>query len=421
MTVLIAGGGIAGLTLGLTCHEIGVPFRVFESRDVVRPLGVGINIQPNAARELIAMGLEGALDAIGVRTREYGFYTKHGLEIWVEPRGAAAGYHWPQYSIHRGQLQMLLYRALTDRAGLDSVLCGARAQSAATTYRGARLETSQGAFDGDVIVACDGIHSAIRAERHPDEGAPIWNGAVLWRAISKAPAFRGGASMALIGHGTQRIVAYPLSEPDPETGFCEMNWIAEKVFDTEGGWSKEDWTKPVDPAVFADDFADWRYYWFDAPALIDGATEVLEYPMVDRDPLERWTEGRVTLLGDAAHATYPVGSNGAGQAILDARVLGAAFLEHGVNEDALAAYEAKRRPATSAVTLANRGTGPDAVMQWVEDRCGGRFDDIEDVIPQAELAAHAERYKQLAGMTVEAVNDAPPIISPGSRVSDVLT
>ena len=142
-------------------------------------------------------------------------------------RGAAAGYHWPQYSIHRGQLQMLLYRALTDRAGLDSVLCGARAQSAATTYRGARLETSQGAFDGDVIVACDGIHSAIRAERHPDEGAPIWNGAVLWRAISKAPAFRGGASMALIGHGTQRIVAYPLSEPDPETGFCEMNWIAE--------------------------------------------------------------------------------------------------------------------------------------------------------------------------------------------------
>ena len=416
MTVLIAGGGIAGLTLGLTLHEIGVPFRVLESRQVVRPLGVGINIQPNASRELIAMGLEGDLDAIGIRTREYGFYSSHGLEIWVEPRGAAAGYDWPQYSIHRGQLQMLLFRALVQRVGMNAIVCGARAQSATPTASGVRLQTTEGAFEGDLLVACDGIHSAIRAERHPDEGAPIWNGAVLWRAITKAPAFRGGASMALIGHGTQRIVAYPLSAPNPETGLCDMNWIAEKVFDTSGGWTKDDWNKPVDPAVFADDFADWRYDWFDTPALIAGAKEVLEYPMVDRNPLERWTEDRVTLMGDAAHATYPVGSNGASQAILDARVLGAMFLEHGVTPDALEAYEAARRPATSAVTLANRGTGPDAVMQWVEDRCGGQFDDIEDVIPKAELAAHAERYKQLSGMTVEAVNDAPPIIAPGARI-----
>ncbi len=416
MSVLIAGGGIAGLTLGLTLHEIGVPFRIFESRQVVRPLGVGINIQPNASRELIAMGLEGELDAIGVRTREYGFYSKHGHEIWVEPRGAAAGYDWPQYSIHRGHLQMLLFRALVERAGMASIVCGARAQSVTPTFSGVRLHTTEGAFEGDLLIACDGIHSAIRAERHPDEGAPIWNGAVLWRATSKAPAFRGGASMALIGHGTQRIVAYPLTEPDPETGLCQMNWIAEKVFDTEGGWSREDWTKPVDPAVFRDDFADWKYDWFDAPALIDGASEVLEYPMVDRDPLERWTEGKVTLLGDAAHPTYPVGSNGASQAILDARCLGAAFLEHGVTQDALEAYETERRPATSAVTLANRGAGPDAVMQWVEDRCDGQFDDIEDVIPRAELAAHADRYKQLSGMTVDAVNSAPPIIAPGARI-----
>ncbi len=416
MTVLIAGGGIAGLSLGLTLHEIGVPFQVFESRQVVRPLGVGINIQPNASRELIAMGLEGDLDAIGVRTREYGFYSKLGKEIWVEPRGAAAGYNWPQYSIHRGHLQMLLFRALVERAGMGSIVCGARAQSATPTVGGVRLHTTEGVFEGDVLIACDGIHSAIRAERHPDEGAPIWNGAVLWRAISKAPAFRGGASMALIGHGTQRIVAYPLTDPDPETGHCDMNWIAEKVFDTSGGWTKDDWTKPVDPAVFRDDFADWKYDWFDAPALIAGASEVLEYPMVDRDPLERWTKDRVTLMGDAAHATYPVGSNGASQAILDARCLGAAFLEHGVTPDALEAYEAQRRPGANAVTLANRGTGPDAVMQWVEDRCGGAFDAIEDVIPLAELAAHADRYKQLSGMTVEAVNDAPPIIQPGARI-----
>lgn len=415
MTVLIAGGGIAGLALGLTLHEIGVPFRIFESRQVVRPLGVGINIQPNASRELIAMGLEPDLDAIGVRTREYGFYSKHGLEIWVEPRGAAAGYDWPQYSIHRGHLQMLLFRALVQRAGMDAIVCGARAQSATPTANGVRLHTTEGAFEGDLLIACDGIHSAIRAEMHPDEGAPIWNGAVLWRAISKAPAFRGGASMALIGHGTQRIVAYPLSEPDPETGLCDMNWIAEKVFDTTGGWSKDDWTKPVDPSVFAGDFADWAYDWFEAPALIAGASEVLEYPMVDRDPLGRWTHGRVTLMGDAAHATYPVGSNGASQAILDARHLGAAFLENGVTTDALEAYEAARRPGTSAVTLANRGAGPDAVMQWVEDRCCGQFDDIEQVVPRAELAAHADHYKTLSGMTVEAVNNAPAIITAGAR------
>ena len=223
--------------------------------------------------------------------------------------------------------------------------------------------------------------------------------------------------MALIGHGTQRVVAYPISEPDPETGLCDMNWIAEKVFDPTDGWSRDDWNKPVDPAIFADDFADWRYDWFDSPTLIDGATEVLEYPMVDREPLDQWTHGRVTLLGDAAHATYPVGSNGASQAVLDARVLGAAFLEHGVGPEALQAYEAIRRPPCNAVMRANRGEGPDAVMQWVEYRCGGEFDNIEDVIPLAELAAHADRYKQLSGMTVEAVNNAPPLILAGAKIS----
>lgn len=415
MTVLIAGGGIAGLALGLTLHQIGVAFRVFEASGAIRPLGVGINLQPNAVRELFDLGLEAGLDQIGVRTREYGFYSKFGHEIWVEPRGAAAGYDWPQFSVHRGRLQMLLYETLIARAGADSVVTGARAIGFETGDQ-ARLLLENGAVEGDVLIGCDGIKSAIRARMVPGEGPPIWNGAVLWRAISRAPAFRGGASMALIGHGTQRVVAYPISAPDPETGLCDMNWIAEKVFDPAEGWSRDDWNRPVDPAIFADDFADWRYDWFDSPALIAGASEVLEYPMVDREPLDQWTDGRVTLLGDAAHATYPVGSNGASQAVLDARVLGAAFLEHGVGPEALQAYEAIRRPPCNAVIRANRGEGPDAVMQWVEDRCGGQFADIEDVIPRADLAAHADRYKQLSGMTVEAVNGAPPLIPPGARV-----
>jgi 2-polyprenyl-6-methoxyphenol hydroxylase-like FAD-dependent oxidoreductase len=416
MTVLIAGGGIAGLALGLTLHQIGVPFRVYEASGEIRPLGVGINLQPNAVRELFDLGLEAGLDEIGVRTREYGFYSKFGHEIWVEPRGAAAGYDWPQFSVHRGKLQMLLYETLIARAGADSVVTEARAAGFETGDQ-AHLQLENETVEGDLIIACDGIKSAIRAQMVPGEGDPIWNGAVLWRAISRAPAFRGGSSMALIGHGTQRVVAYPISEPDPETGLCDMNWIAEKVFDPTDGWSRDDWNKPVDPAIFADDFADWRYDWFDSPTLIDGATEVLEYPMVDREPLDQWTHGRVTLLGDAAHATYPVGSNGASQAVLDARVLGAAFLEHGVGPEALQAYEAIRRPPCNAVMRANRGEGPDAVMQWVEYRCGGEFDNIEDVIPLAELAAHADRYKQLSGMTVEAVNNAPPLIPAGAKIS----
>lgn len=415
MTVLIAGGGIAGLALGLTLHQIGAPFRVFEASGAIRPLGVGINLQPNAVRELFDLGLEAGLDEIGVRTREYGFYSKLGREIWVEPRGAAAGYNWPQFSVHRGKLQRLLYETLIARAGADSVVTGARAVGFETADQ-ARLLLEGEAVEGDVLIACDGIKSAIRARMVPGEGDPIWNGAVLWRAISRAQAFRGGASMALIGHALQRIVAYPISEPDPETGLCDMNWIAEKAFDPAEGWSRDDWNKPVDPAIFADDFAGWRFGWFDSPTLIAGAAEVLEYPMVDRDPLDQWTQGRVTLLGDAAHATYPVGSNGASQAVLDARVLGAAFLEHGVGAEALHAYEAARRPACNAVIRANRGEGPDAVLQWVENRCGGQFGDIEDVIPKAELAAHADRYKVLAGMTVEAVNDAPPLVPAGARI-----
>ncbi len=416
MTVLIAGGGIAGLALALTLHQIGVPFRVFEASQTIRPLGVGINLQPNAVRELFDLGLEAGLDGIGVRTREYGFYSKFGHEIWVEPRGAAAGYDWPQFSVHRGKLQRLLYETLIARAGEDCVITGARATGFEIGEQ-ARLLLESDAIEGAVLIACDGIKSAIRAQMVPGEGAPIWNGAVLWRATSQVPAFRGGASMALIGHGTQRVVAYPISEPDPETGLCDMNWIAEKVFEPAAGWSRDDWNKPVDPAIFADDFTDWRYDWFDSPALIAGADEVLEYPMVDREPLDQWTEGRVTLLGDAAHATYPVGSNGASQAVLDARVLGAAFLKQGVGPDALQVYEAIRRPPCNAVIRANRGEGPDAVMQWVEERCGGQFDDIEDVIPCADLAAHADRYKQLSGMTVEAVNGAPPLIQAGAKIS----
>jgi 2-polyprenyl-6-methoxyphenol hydroxylase-like FAD-dependent oxidoreductase len=418
MTVLIAGAGLAGLTLGLTLNQIGVPFRIFEAVDRLAPLGVGINVQPNAVRELFDLGLEDRLDEVGVRTRQYGFYSKHGRTIWEEPRGTWAGYDWPQYSVHRGKLQMLLYQVLCDRAGPDVIETGARATGFETGANEAVLHLEGGRrASGNLIVAADGIHSALRAQMYPGEGAPIWDGAILWRATTEAQPFFGGAAMALIGHDSQRLVAYPITAPDPETGRAVINWIAELRVDPAQGWNREDWNRAADPADFRPAFEEWRFDWLDIPALIDGAEKVWEYPMVDRDPLPRWTEGRVTLMGDAAHPTYPVGSNGASQAIIDARVIGARILDHGTTPEALAAYEAEMRPLTTGVIEANRGSGPDAILQKVEDLCGGRFDSIDEVIPRADLAAHAERYKSIAGFSIEALNAMPRRIPEGARVA----
>lgn len=417
MTILIAGAGIAGLSLGLTLHQIGLPFRIFESTAQLRALGVGINLQPNAVRELIDLDLGAALDQIGVRTRQLGFYSKLGRTIWEEPRGTWAGYAWPQYSVHRGALQMLLYRSLLDRAGPECVVTSARARGYATGPDGVRLLLDDDrAVSGDLLIAADGIHSALRAQMYPDEGAPIWNGRVLWRGTTTAPVWQGGGAMVMIGHDALRFVAYPITDPDPETGRATVNWIAEKHVGLDADWRREDWNRAADISEFLPDFAPWRFDWIDVPALIRDAEAVFEYPMVDRDPLPGWTDGRVTLIGDAAHPTYPVGSNGASQAILDARVLGARLLEHGVGPRALAAYEAEMRPAGTAITRANRAAGgPDAVLQRVEDLCGGDFERIETVIPRAELAEHAARYKSISGFSVEALNARARTIPEGAR------
>ena len=416
MTVLIAGAGIAGLTLGLTCHQLGIPFRIFESAPGLKPLGVGINLQPNAVRELFDLGLEESLPTIGVETREFGLFSKKGLEIWTEPRGRWAGYNWPQYSVHRGQLQMLLYETLMSRAGGDCLVTGVRARHFENTPEGVILhlaDTSTGqetSAEGAVLIGADGIHSAIRAQIEPDEGAPKWGGAVLWRGTALAKPFRTGATMVMIGHKTQRIVAYPISKPDPETGLAVINWIAELSYDPGAGWNKEDWNREANVDDFLPQFEGWTYDWLDLSALVEGADKVFEYPMVDRDPIDRWTVGNVTLMGDAAHAAYPVGSNGASQAIVDARVIGAAFRKHGVSRDALLAYEAEMLPVTRKMILTNRQAGPDAVLQVVEDRCGGEFTDIHDVVPKAELEGHAEKYKAIAGFAIKTLNERPSLI-----------
>lgn len=420
MTVLIAGGGIAGLALALTCQQLGVPFRVFESVAEIRPLGVGINLQPSAVRALDELGLAGRLDEIGVRTRDYGMYTKFGLHIWTEPRGTWAGYAWPQYSVHRGRLHMLLLDVLRERGGGDRVECGWTATGFGEADGQALLHLRDAAGRtrterGAVLLGADGIHSAIRRQIAPDEGEPMWGGAVLWRGTTRARPFKTGASMVMIGHSGLRFVSYPISRPDPATGLATINWIANLQYPADAHWNKEDWNRVARLDDFLPRFEGMRFDWLDVPALVRAADTVYEYPMVDRDPLPRWTVGRTSLIGDAAHAAYPVGSNGAGSAIIDARKLGRAFVDQGVGPAALAAYEDEMRPVTSKVVLTNRVAGPDQILDVVEDRCGGRFERIEDVISQQELAEHAARYKAIAGFAVDAVNAAPPIIPAGAR------
>lgn len=416
MTVLIAGGGISGLALALSCHQKGIPFQVFESSASLKPLGVGINIQPSAVRELYDLGLESRLDEVGIKTRDYGMYTKKGLHIWTEPRGIHAGYKWPQYSVHRGRLLMMLYDEVLKRAGPDAVQTGWRATGFDNDGATACLHLRNGSGDtktvrGDVLIGADGIHSAIRAQMQPDEGDPIWGGTILWRGTTEAKPFLTGASMVMVGHDLLRFVSYPISATDPKTDKATVNWICTMKFDPSGGFNKEDWSREANLDDFLPHFDGFRFDWLNAPELIAGADKVFEYPMVDRDPLDQWTHGRVTLMGDAAHAAYPVGSNGAGSGIIDARKLTAAFLAHGLSPDALMAYEAEMRPATSKMVLTNRGRGPDMILDVVEERCSGQFDAIEDVIPHEEMAEHAATYKRIAGFGIAETNDAPPIIS----------
>jgi len=415
MTVVIAGGGIAGLTMALTCHQIGVPALVLESVRTVAPLGVGINLQPNAVRELIDLGLGDELGAIGIEAEEWALVGLSGNDVWAEPRGRSAGYNWPQYSVHRGQLQMLLYRTVIERLGPEALRTGHRLIS----YRNrndsviARVDTRDGSqvdIEGSLLLGADGLHSAVRQHMHPDQGDPHWGGAVLWRGATPGPPIRSGASFTLVGTMNQRFVHYPISKVDPETGLQLQNWIAELVFDPSQAWRQSDWNHQVDIDAFLPAFEDWDFDWLDIPALVRGAPAVWEFPMVDRDPVDRWTDGRACLIGDAAHVMYPVGSNGASQAIVDARVLGAKLIEHGQTPDAIAGFEAELIEPVSALVLRNRGHGPVGILGVVDERCGGVFDDIDDVIPRAEVEAFMANYKAAAGFAKEALNNAPPTI-----------
>ena len=398
----VVGAGIGGLAAALSLHEIGLQVEVFDSARELRPLGVGINLLPHAVRELGALGLFDELLAHAIAPSTLVYCTKRGQEIWREPRGIAAGYPWPQLSIHRGLLQEVLRVAVTERLGQDAIHLGRRLVRVGGNDRKAVAEFDEGELEADLVVAADGIHSAARAQRYPDEGGFLWNGSLLWRGIAEVNPVLDGRSMIWAGHPEQKFGGYPIA--DLPGGRQRFNFIAELRHPDSDLGRAEDWNRRGALDDFLPQFKEWDFGWLDVPGIVEAAPETFLFPMVDRNPIPRWTFGRTTLLGDAAHPMYPIGSNGASQAILDARVLAGCLRQHpGDVDEALQRYEAARRPATAAIVQANRGLGPELPMRLVEQRAPDGFADIGDVIAPEEIADVTERYRTTAGFSLTAL------------------
>ena len=407
MRIIIVGAGIGGLAAALSLEAAG--FRdivVAERSPELLPLGVGLNLLPHAVRELTELGVAERIAGLGVEPGSLAYYNRHGQLIWSEPRGRDAGYEWPQLSVHRGRLQLLLRDLVNERLG-DVIRLGHRLVTVDGTQDGAKQSTahfvlpdgSSTALTGDVIIGADGIRSAMRAQFAPTEGDPVWSGLTLWRGTAVMPPFLDGRSMIMVGDGEQKFVAYPLGRT--ADGSTRVNFIAEQ---RGTGVADADWNRSVSREPIAALFSGWAYDWLDIPAIIEAAEELLEYPMVDRDPLPSWVHGRAVLLGDAAHAMYPNGSNGGSQAILDARTLAYHLASAASIDDALAAYDADRRPATAALLALTRQTGPERVMQIARDRAPEGFADVHDVISEDELQRIALEYKQAAGFDPSRLN-----------------
>lgn len=398
--IAVVGAGIGGLTLALLLQRAAFTVHIFEAVESIRPLGVGINVQPSAVAELLALGLLEDLDRIGVRTQEVAYFNPQGQKVWGEARGRFAGYPVPQYSIHRGELQVLLLRAVQRRLGVDAVKLGHRVLEIDTDSTTIKVQHGSHVYreNPDIIIGADGIHSILRKQLYPAEGPPCFSGRMLWRATSVAKPFLTGASMAMVGHADQKFVTYPIAPVEKSSGLQCINWIAELRVEQMAP-ERHDWNKQVNKDVFASAFSAWHFDWLDIPGLIASADAYYEFPMVDRDPLPGWGKHACTLLGDAAHPMYPIGSNGASQAILDAKSLCDCLVQ---NPDdplhALRIYEEDRRPKTAAIVLANRGQGPDHCLEVVRQRAPKGFTRLDEVVSEQELLDIAARYKGLVGL-----------------------
>ncbi|MEX0582190.1 MAG: flavin-dependent oxidoreductase, partial [Sneathiella sp.] len=410
---IIAGGGLVGLTLALALHRKGIKARVFEAVKEIRPLGVGINLLPHSVQNLARLGLLEELEKVAIKTSSLAYYTQDGKTIWHEPRGLEAGYDVPQFSIHRGDFHMILVEAAKKRLGAENVLTGQclshfEQDEAGVTAHFTDRETGEsvGSARGDFLVGADGINSRLRQIFYPDEGPPKYSGQMLWRGVTEMEPYLDGRSMFMAGHNDLKLVAYPIRAESMKRGKSYINWIAERRIPSDLATRAADWNETGLLEEFKPCFADWNLGWLDIGKLYDNAISIHKFPMVDRDPLPKWSFGRVTLMGDAAHAMYPNGSNGVSQGVLDAMTF-ADLLEGATDiETVLKDYEEARREATAKISLANRETGPERVMQMVKNQCPGTCGDVHSCIPKEILEEVATAYKKLAGFDKQTLKSA---------------
>jgi 2-polyprenyl-6-methoxyphenol hydroxylase-like FAD-dependent oxidoreductase len=415
MKVIVIGGGISGLTMALSLHQAGIPVTVYEAVHDIAPLGVGINLQPHAVRELIELGLTEELARTGHAIEGLRFFNKFGQAIWSELRGLKAGFKWPQYSIHRGQLHMLLYDAVRARLGEDAVRTGhqitgfeQRGDKVLARFTDRRTGEELGTAEADILIGADGIHSAVRRQLYPNEGSPRFSGQIMWRAAIEAEPYLDSRTMIIAGHFHQRVVIYPIRQAD-KPGRLLVNWLAQLSV-TDDAAPREDWNRKVPKEKFFPAFRDWHFPWLDVASIIERTEDIFEFPMVDRDPVASWSFGRVTMIGDAAHPMQPIGSQAGSQAIVDARALASELLKTSDPVEALARYDAQRRPVMNDIILRNRKFGPEAAMQVVEERAPNGFERIEDVITRAELETITRSFQAAAGLDPKSVNERPSFV-----------
>jgi 2-polyprenyl-6-methoxyphenol hydroxylase-like FAD-dependent oxidoreductase len=410
MKIIIVGAGIGGLTAALCLHEAGHEVEIFESVKEIKPLGVGINLLPHSVRILTNLGLDDKIAESAVATSDLVYANKFGQVFWKEPRGRFAGYKWPQFSVHRGTLQMILLEEVIHNIGSDSIKTQHHFQSftedvsgVTATFINRETGDVQARVKADILIGADGINSVVRQLLYPKEGSVKYSGNVLYRGTTLMKPFLDGTSMVMIGSLRQKMVVYPIQNQLTKDGYQLVNWVGNLKETDQEQLTIRDWNRQADKKRLLEIYKSWNFDWLDVPAMIAGAESIYEFPMSDRDPLPRWSYGRVTLLGDAAHPMYPIGSNGASQAIVDADALAWAFIEEHDWKAALMRYDAERVPATAKVVLQNRQKGPDFIMDLMEERFPEGFTPEE--IPHAELEGIMEHYKEVAGFDIKTLNE----------------